>query len=338
MTFDLRAQLLVDMGNWQRGLEKASRQTKSFGKSVKTIANGVKGAIAFMGINVIGDALTDAAKAADEDAKSQRVLNKVLENSWKATKEQTQAVDDFIQKTSVQVGILDDQLRPAFAKIATTTKNPTKAMERFQIALDVAAGTGKDLNVVSQAMAKFFGGQKTALDKLVPGIKDAGDKIGYMTEKYNGAAEAGAGAFDKINVAIENAKEAIGAKLLPKIEEFAKWLGSDEGQKAMEQWIADLKNLIELASQFLGVVTTITDIFKGKFTKETPGKTPKAPTQFQNLSAATKNEVLGRTGNMSNVVNNYFKVDAPNVSGDAVLTAIKGEARRKGVALSKLLS
>jgi hypothetical protein len=337
MTFDLRAQLMVDMGNWQRSLTKASNQTKSFGKSVKTVANGVKGAIAFMGINAITGGLTDAAKAADEDAKSQRVLNKVLVNSWKATEQQTKAVDEFIQKTSQQVGILDDELRPAFAKIATTTKNPTKAMDRFRLALDVAAGTGKDLNVVSQAMAKYFGGQTTALDKLVPGIKDAGDKIGYMTKQYNGAAEAGAGAFDKINVAIENAKESIGAKLLPEVEKFAKWLGSDEGQKAMQQWIGDLKNLIDLAGQFLGVVREVTDIFKGKFTKDTPGKTPKAPTQFQNLSAATKNEVLGRTGNMATGGNTYITVNAPNVSGAAVLTAINGEARRKGVPLSKLL-
>jgi hypothetical protein len=40
---------------------------------------------------------------------------------------------------------------------------------------------------------------------------------------------------------------------------------------------------------------------------------------------------------MSTAGNTYITVNAPNVSGQAVLTAINGEARRKGVALSKLL-
>jgi hypothetical protein len=344
MTFDLKAQLMVDMGNWQRSLQKASNQTKSFGKSVKTIANSVKGAIAFMGINVIGDALTEATKAADQDAKSMRVLNKVLANSWKATDEQTRAVDDFIQKTSLQVGILDDELRPAFAKIATTTKNPIKAMERFQLALDVAAGTGKDLNVVSQAMAKFFGGQKSALDKLVPGIKNAGDKIGYMTSKYEGSAEAGAGAFDKINVAIENAKEAIGAKLLPEVEKFVKWLGSKEGMKAMDQWISDLKMLIQLASDFLGLVRNITGTFAQSDKNAALTSAAKAKNGLNYLGggqATGKNAITNAQSlNMASTGNMFAPTIVVNVDpiDGKISRMLRKEAMSKGIPMSKLLN
>jgi hypothetical protein len=52
MTFDLRAQLLMDLGNWQKGLTRASKQMDGFGKSVKTIANGVKGAVALSLIHI----------------------------------------------------------------------------------------------------------------------------------------------------------------------------------------------------------------------------------------------------------------------------------------------
>jgi hypothetical protein len=344
MTLQIKAEVLLNNSNWERTLNKTQKQMQGFGKSMKTIANGVKGAIAFMGINAIGDALSDAAKAADEDAASIRVLNKVLENSWKATDEQTRAVDQFIQQTSLQVGILDDELRPAFAKIATTTKNPTKAMERFQVALDVAAGTGKDLNTVSQAMAKFFGGQKSALDKLIPGIKDAGDKIEFMKSKYEGAAEAGAGSFDKINVAVENAKEAIGTALLPQIEQFVKWLGSDKGQKAMDQWISDLKMLIGLASDFLGLVRNVAGIFDQSQKDQAISKAAKSKNGLNYLgggqatgpNAYTNAESLNRSssGNMfaPTTINIYG-----TVSGNDVVKALKNIAGQKGMTLGRLL-
>ena len=338
MTLQIKAEVLLNNSNWERNLKKTSRQMDKFGKSMKTISRGIGLGLATFGISSLAGSLEEAAKAADDDAKSMRVLNKVLVNNWKATTEQTKAVDDFLQKTSVQVGILDDQLRPAFAKIATTTKNPTKAMERFKIALDVAAGTGKDLNVVSQAMAKYFGGQTTALDKLVPGIKNAGDKIGYMTDKYKGAAEAGAGAFDKINVAVENAKESIGAQLLPEIEKFAKWLGSDEGQKAIEQWISDLKTLITLAKDFLGVVVDVTKLFQGKRLNNNGSISGANPTNGQKINAVTPDNKAA-WANLGQAIkqNVTINVNAPYVSGAAVLTAINGEARRRGVPLSKLL-
>lgn len=343
MSFNITANLFADLSNWDKNLKKAGSQANSFGKSMKTVANGVKGAFAFMGINAVGDALMDAAKAADSDAKSIRLLNKVLENSWKATDEQTRAVDDFIQKTSLQVGKLDDELRPAFAKIATTTKNPTKAMDRFRIALDTAAGTGKDLNTVSQAMAKFFGGNKTALDKLIPGIKDADDKMGFLSKKFDGAAEAGAGSFDKINVAVENAKEAIGTALLPQIEQFVKWLGSDKGQKAMDQWIADLKMLIGLASDFLGLVRNVAGIFDQSqkdqaLTKAAKSKNglnylgggqatgPNAYTNAQSLNASS-------TGNMfaPTIIVNVDPIDGK------ISRMLKKESQSKGIPMSKLL-
>jgi hypothetical protein len=307
---------------------------------MKTISRGIQAGLAAVGINAIGDALMDAAKAADADAKSQRVLNKVLENSWKATDEQTRAVDAFIQQTSLQVGILDDELRPAFAKIATTTKNPTKAMERFRIAVDVAAGTGKDLNVVSQAMAKYFGGQTTALDKLVPGIKNAGDKVAFLTEKYKGAAVAGAGAFDRINVAVENAKESIGTKLLPYIEKFVTYLGSKEGQKAMDQWISDLKTLIELAANFLGLLRNITGAFpqadKNKALTSAAGAT-----NGLNYLGGGQTKMFttptAMSGNMSSTPNMTLQVNVDPITGTKVTKLLKTTAQTRGIPLRQLL-
>lgn len=339
MTLQIKAEVLLNNSNWERNLKKTSKQMEGFGKSMKTISRGIQAGLAAVGINAIGDALMDSAKAADADAKSIRLLNKVLVNNWKATTEQTKAVDDFIQKTSLQVGILDDELRPAFAKIATTTKNPEKAMARFKIALDTAAGTGKDLNTVSQAMAKYFGGNKTALDKLIPGIKDAGDKMQFLKDKFAGSAEAGAGVFDKINVAVENAKESIGTKLLPEIEKFAKWLGSPEGMKAMDQWISDLKTLIGLASDFLGLVRNVTGIFDQKQKDKALTSAAGAKNGLNYLGGGqtqmfTTPTAMSTSAGTPNIT---LQVNVDPITGTKVTKLLKTTAQTRGIPLAQLL-
>ena len=341
MTYDIRAKLYLDNADYERKLRRAAKQTNSFGKSMKTVSNGVKAAwagVAGIALGGVVTGLVDMAKAADEDKRSMAVLNKVLENSWKATDKQTKAVDDFIQMTSVQVGILDDDLRPAFAKIATTIKNPTKAMKVFEIALDTAAGTGKDLNVVSLAMAKFFGGQTSALDKLVPGIRDAGDKMGYLTSKYQGAGKAGATAFSKIDVAMENIKEQFGAYLLPYAEKFATWLSTPEAQEAIDGWVRKFGRLLEITEDIINGIVYHTSDARGKWMiRQEEAKAKWRPINEARTQSwgGTYQDAQKGLGNVMGNVN--ITVNAPNTSGQQVLDALKQTARRRGVPLKLLL-
>jgi hypothetical protein len=337
-TTQIKAELIVNNAKWQAGLAKANKQMSGFAKSMKNISRGLNAALAFVGISALGDALVDMAKAADEDAASMRVLNKVLENSWKATDEQTRAVDDYIQTTSVQVGILDDKLRPAFAKIATTVKDPTKAMKVFSLAIDVAAGTGKELNTVSLGMAKFFGGQTTALDKLVPGIKDAGDKMGYLTTKYTGAGEAGATAFSKIDVAMENIKEQFGAYLLPYAEKFAEYLQTPEAQAAIDEWVRKFGQLLQITEDLInGIVYTLSssqDKARIRYEEATKGFRIQNESRKQafggNIQTAQKE--LAAAGGGTTTVNIYGVA-----SGNDVVNELKKFAGQKGMTLGRLL-
>jgi hypothetical protein len=336
-TTQIKAELIVNNAKWQAGLAKANKQMTGFGKSVKNISRSINAAFAFIGVAAIGEALIDMAKAADEDAASMRVLNKVLVNSWKATDEQTRAVDDFIQRTSVQVGILDDKLRPAFAKIATTIKNPTKAMKVFSLAIDVAAGTGKELNTVSLAMAKFFGGQTTALDKLVPGIKNAGDKVGYLTSKYQGAGAAGATAFSKIDVAMENIKEQFGAYLLPYAEKFAEFLQTPEAQAAIDDWVRKFGQLLQITEDIInGIVYTLSspqEKARIRWEEATKGfrvqKASRDKAFGGSIQGAQKQLAASGGGTTINIYG--------TTSGNDAVKALKKEANRLGVTLGQLL-
>lgn len=239
MTLPVRAELLLNIANWQKNLDKSSKQMASFGKSMKTISNGIKAS--FLGVAVIGlaslyDGIVDLTKAAADDQKSQALLNAQMKKTWHGNEALNKSIDAQIDKMSNATGVVDDKLRPALMRIAGVTKSPVKGMKMLKLSLDIAAKSGKDLNVVSMAMAKFLGGNKTALDKMIPGLKDSGDRMKFLLTNYSGFAEiAGKNdPFGRINVVIENFKEKLGLAFLPLANNFADWLAGPDAQAAMD--------------------------------------------------------------------------------------------------------
>ena len=234
--------------NLAKSTRGATKELNIFEKNAKKISMAVSAAfagIALAGINMLADALVDMAKAAAEDRKSMALLNKTLENNWGATEQTTKAVDDYITSVSYMTGIVDDNLRPAFAKIVRVTKDSSKAQTAFARVLDISAGTGKDLNAVAQAYSKYLGGNKTALDKLVPGLKDAGDKLGFLDEKYAGLAKVAGenDPFARINVVMGEFQEKIGKAFLPLIDKLAAWLTSPEATAQMDKFAESVGNM-----------------------------------------------------------------------------------------------
>lgn len=292
MSFQVKAEILLNNSNWEKNLKKSSRQIEGFGKQMKTVANGVKAAWATVGLLAFGavaDALVDMTKAAADDQKSMALLNKQMDNSWKASDKSKRAMDEYIDSMSNMTGIADDNLRPAMSKIVSVTKNITKAQKSFAQVLDISAGTGKDVNVVAAAYSKYLAGNENALNKLVPGLKEADDQLGFIQQKYGGmAAVSGKNdPFARMTVVMDNFKEKIGKSFMPvieqfadwlaspdaqkaldglvsKVEEFGKWFASKDGQETFKQWFEDLKSLIKMASDFLGLVADVASIFDDK--------------------------------------------------------------------------
>jgi len=89
------------------GLKKAQKQFGQIGSSMKKLFAGAAVGAAVVGVT---KALGDAAKAANDDAKSQMVLAKQLQNTTGATDSQIAAVETAIGKMSIMSGIADDQL------------------------------------------------------------------------------------------------------------------------------------------------------------------------------------------------------------------------------------
>jgi len=233
----LKLALLADTKQFVDGLDKADKETKNFsdklGDALKVgaaafLALGTAAATAAVKIGV------DSVKAAIEDEKAQRNLAKTLENVIGATKEQTAEVEKYITAQSLSLGVSDDKLRPAYARLIRSTKDVKEAQKALNIAMDISSATGQDLDTVTSALGKAYDGNSASLGKLGLGIDKAILKSGDMdkitktlAETFKGFAEQEAntleGRFARISIAINEAKESLGAALLPVVEKFAKF-------------------------------------------------------------------------------------------------------------------
>ena len=171
----------------------------------------------------------EGVKAALEDEQSQLKLAQSLEKATGATKAQIAATETSIDKMARATGVADDQLRPALARLSLSTNDLGKAQELLSLALDISAQTGKPLEGVANALGKAYDGNTAALGKLGVGLSSAElkamsftDVQQKLTDLFGGAAaenaDTYAGRMARLQVAFDEAKESIGARLLPIIE------------------------------------------------------------------------------------------------------------------------
>lgn len=235
----LKLNLLADTDNFSKGLKKASGQSQSFGDNLKGTMKGLAKSAALAGVAVAGMAVAfgvDAVKAAIADQKSQKQLALALKNTTKATKSQISATEKWITKQQFAYGVADDKLRPALARLVRATGDVTKGQDLLSLSLDVAAGTGKDLETVTNAIAKAQTGNLGALRRLgaplsdtIIKTKDLAGANKILEKSYGGAAAANADTFAGkmaiFNQRISEAKETIGTAILTSLQPFAdKWL------------------------------------------------------------------------------------------------------------------
>ena len=183
-------------------------------------------AVTAVGVGAIAAGIGFAVKAAAEDQKSFELLNQALKANTDATSEQIKAIDGSIGAMSKQLGIADDALRPAFANLARATGDVTKSQELLVLSTNISAATGKDLEAVSIALSKAYGGNVAGLQKLgIPldenliKTKDFNGAVEALSATFGGAAEVAAGTFEgklsRLKIISGELVEQVGSYLLP---------------------------------------------------------------------------------------------------------------------------
>jgi len=227
----LTLKLLADVDNFTKNLNKADGEVQTFGGKVSEF--GKKAGLAFAAagaaaVAYAGKLAIDGVQSAIADAAAQEKLALTLKNVTGATEAQINATEDYITKTSLAFGVTDDELRPSLERLARATGNVQKAQELQTIAIDVAAGSGKSLEAVTNAMARAAEGNTASLGRLGIGLSKtelATMSMEQITAKLASTFENQAsvkadtfqGKMDRLKIAFDEGKETVGAYILTAI-------------------------------------------------------------------------------------------------------------------------
>lgn len=224
----------------KKAFKQAETSTDKLTKGVKSMAKTLGVAFSVQQVLAFGKASVQAA-AADEKAQKQLAL--ALKNVGLGR--DVAASEAFIQKLQSEFGVVDDKLRPAYQALAVATGDTAQSQKLLQIALDISASTGKDLQSVTGAITKAYLGNNTALGKLGVGISKADLKAKSFDEVMNqlsttfaGAATQSAntfqGSMDKLAVASANVQEIIGKGLIDSLKILAEDSSVDDLATSMQ--------------------------------------------------------------------------------------------------------
>jgi hypothetical protein len=225
----LKLSILADVDDLKKKLDVGSKEVEGFGGKLEKfgkVAAAAFAAAAAAAAAYAGKLAIEGVKAAIEDEAAQNRLARALENVTGATEAQIAAIENQILKTSLATGVADDKLRPALQRLAVATGSVEKSQELLNLALDISAATGKDVETVTNALAKAYEGNNTTLTRLGVGITAAEAKtLGFegtvkqLSETFGGAAATQANTFEgqinRLKVSFDEAKESVGAALLP---------------------------------------------------------------------------------------------------------------------------
>jgi hypothetical protein len=292
VTFD------ADLDELKKGVKSATGEVQSFGDRVTDF--GKKAALAFAAAGAAAGAYAaKAIKNALDDEAAQRKLTETLKASTSATDAQIASVGAWIDKTSLAIGVTDDQLRPAFSRLARSTNDVEEAQKLLNLSLDISAATGKPLEAVSNALGKAYDGNAASLGRLGLGLdanllksKDTNAIMQQLTQTFGNfaenEAETTAKKFERVKIAIDEAQESIGAALLPVVERLATYLlnvmipninlfvagltgqdgfvdGIDQSAKAAFEWGERVRGLIKTIVAFKDELIILGGVIAGVF-------------------------------------------------------------------------
>jgi hypothetical protein len=251
-----------DLKRLQRDLARAGVQAKKTQGPIAQLAGGFRkqltpslmlaGAAAAAFAVKLG---VDAVKAAAAEEAAVARLSQALENVGQTSA--LESVETFIDSMARATGIADDSLRPAMITLVNATGDAAQAQSLLSLALDVSAGSGRDLSSVTTALAKAANGQTTALRRLGVPLSDAAIKSGDLSAvsaelsrtfqgQANRAANTYEGRIKRLSVAFGELQESLGAGFLNALE------GGEEGTQGLTDAMQSLEPVAEGLGTFVG--------------------------------------------------------------------------------------
>ena len=248
-----------------KGFKQAETALNKLTKSVRKFAATF--GIAF-GATALVNYSKQAVKAFAADENAARSLGMTLKNLNLDYLGASESVNQYISRLEKQTGVLDDQLRPAMDRLLRATGSITESQKLLNLALDISAGTGKDLTTVSQGLQKAYLGNNASLGRLGVGLTKAELTTSSffeiqtrLTELFAGqalsASEGYQGSLNKLTIASNNAKEIIGKDLVDAMRLLAGDSGIGDATTAIEGFATQVGNAITGVSILIAKLKSI---------------------------------------------------------------------------------
>jgi hypothetical protein len=276
----LTLKLLADIDNFTKNINTADNEVTTFGNKITKFGKVAGAAFLAAGVAAAayaGKLAIDGVKSAIEDEAAQAKLAATLRNVTGATDAQIAATEDYVLKQSLLFGITDDQLRPSLDRLTRATGDVTKAQKLQAIAIDIAAGTGKSLQAVTESLSKAQEGNLAGLSRLGVGLSKAELKTldfeqitAKLANTFAGQATIQADTFQgkmaRLSIAFDEAKETVGAFILdaitPMVENIVKYV-----VPAITAFVAGFEGGSGLKNAFTEIIrvakTILIPIFEG---------------------------------------------------------------------------
>lgn len=227
----LKLSILADVDDLKKKLDTGANEVEGFGGKLEKfgkVAGAAFAAAAAAAAAYAGKLAIEGVKAAIEDEAAQNRLANALRNVTGATDTQIASVEQQISKMSLAFGVADDNLRPAFQRLATATGSLEQANGALNLALDIAAAKNISVEQAANILGKAYEGNYGAVSKLGVGMSAAELKalglegtMKVLSDTFGGTATTQAqtleGQIQRLKIGFEEAKESVGAALLPAI-------------------------------------------------------------------------------------------------------------------------
>jgi len=249
----------------------------------------------------------------------------------------TAANEKWIAAMQKSTGILDDELRPAMVKFIAVTKDVNVSQLLMQKAVDISAGTGKDLDTVVTALSRALAGNRRGLMALGTGIDATELKAGKLSDifdklsKYDGSniAQIGTKARELADaqIIIADATEKVGYYVTMGVSNFIKGVGAIAG------WVQQMDSHLQGKK--------MPDGYTGRyaFSKKTESATTKAETDRENRRAKAQSKTIAGTHKAKTALDTYLAgVDATAKATDKNTKATdkNTKAKARNAALTRL--
>ena len=275
-----------------KALKKGKKEISAFDKQAQKLGKTFTKVFAAAALANFG---RNAVNAFIESEKAAAKLRTTVSNL--GLEFEQPGIEEYLKKLSLQFGIVDENLIPGFQRLLIVTKDVAKAQSLFETALNVSAGTGKDLTAVSTSLSKAYLGDNAALGRLGVGLSKAQLKSASFLEVQRtlnvnfagqaaAAVEGYAGSMAKLTVAVDESKEAIGKGLLDAIAALSGSNDIDTFTVKMVNAAEKIGNAFRTVGDVIGLLNPNASVkVGGKFLRKSDMNAPR-------LSPATSRAML----------------------------------------------